>query len=169
MIFLDFFFFFQLSARTQSNAFVLPTRAARDRVWNTFDVNGNNKLSLAEVDKAVVELWPQFNHKPALIRAFHAADKDNSGFINRREFRLLLAYTVYFTNVWSIFAEIDDGDRRLSREEFGRACQRLGLNLSHDQVDREFRDADRDGGGMVLFVEFCSWIARKHIPVPEDD
>ena len=38
------------------------------------DYNGNGALSLAEIDAAVVELYPGFNNKPALMRAYHAAD-----------------------------------------------------------------------------------------------
>ena len=33
----------------------------------------NNGLSLAEIDKAVVELFPRYDHKPALMRAYKAA------------------------------------------------------------------------------------------------
>jgi hypothetical protein len=32
------------------------------------DYNGNGGLSLAEIDKAVIELHPAYNHKPSLMR-----------------------------------------------------------------------------------------------------
>ena len=41
----------------------------------SIDANGNGKISLAELDKAVLVLWPRVHHhKPVLIRAFQAAD-----------------------------------------------------------------------------------------------
>ena len=42
--------------------------------------------SLAELDKMVIELWPRFNNKPALMRAYKAADKNGTGFVSKKEF-----------------------------------------------------------------------------------
>ena len=50
------------------------------------DFNGNGSLSLAEIDKAIVELWPQFDHKRALMRAYQAADRNGDGMIDFKEF-----------------------------------------------------------------------------------
>eukprot|EP01043_Picozoa_sp_COSAG02_P093628 COSAG02_NODE_30130_length_556_cov_1.757112_1_plen_44_part_10 len=41
---------------------------------------------------------PDFDHKPALMRAYHAADVSHDGFIERSEFKNLLKYLVYFNN-----------------------------------------------------------------------
>eukprot|EP01043_Picozoa_sp_COSAG02_P045381 COSAG02_NODE_4141_length_5727_cov_7.294808_1_plen_110_part_00 len=41
----------------------MPDRSQRDELFRRFDFNGNGMLSLAEIDKAVAELWPQFDHK----------------------------------------------------------------------------------------------------------
>ena len=64
--------------------FVMPSAAERRVAFDRMDVNGNGGLSLAEIDKAIIELYPAFNHKPALMRAYKAADRDDSGFITRR-------------------------------------------------------------------------------------
>jgi hypothetical protein len=95
------------------------------------DVNGNGSLSLAEIDKAVIELYPQFNNKPALMRAYKSADKSGNGFIGRKEFRLLVSYLVYFNGLWEKFEEIDSsGDRRLTLQEFVRGTAVLELPVS---------------------------------------
>ena len=52
-------------------------------MFAAWDANGNGGLSLAEIDKGVVEEYPEYNHKPSLIRAYRAADKDGNGFITR--------------------------------------------------------------------------------------
>jgi hypothetical protein len=44
-------------------------------VRNMRSLAGNGGLSLAEIDKAVLELYPTFNNKPALMRAYKAADR----------------------------------------------------------------------------------------------
>ena len=76
---------------------VMPDKAARGKLFHEIDVNGNGGLSLAEIDKAVVSgqigkamHCPDFNHKPALMRAYKAADTDGDAFIERREFFKLL-------------------------------------------------------------------------------
>lgn len=169
----------------------LPDKAHRDALFRRIDYNGNGMLSLAEIDRCVGELWPHFDHKPALMRAYRAADVDADGFIRRPEFRLLLKYVMYFNTLWDRFDQVDtDGgaynclcryccpgartanatapayaraDRRLNLAEFTAACGVVGHEMSPDQAEREFREIDENGGGVVLFEEFCRWCARKHV------
>ena len=46
-------------------------------------------------------------------------------------------------------------------EEFAAGCALLGLKLSAGEARKEFEFCDADGGGMVLFEEFCAWIAKR--------
>ena len=95
------------------------------------DFNGNGSLSLVEIDKAIVELWPQFDHKKAVLRAYKAADRNGDGFIRRREFRLLLEYIIYFNRLWDAFESIDaNHDQRLDRDEFSAASKLVGHALT---------------------------------------
>ena len=142
----------------------MPNKEERDAAFGTMDFNCNGALSLAEIDKAVISLWPSLNNKPALMRAYKAADKNRNGFINRREFRLLLEYLMYFNDLWSKFEEIDGGqggDRRLDLGEFQNGCAVCGLSISASEAQAEFEAMDENGGGFVLFDEFCAWIARR--------
>lgn len=144
----------------------MPNRAQRDELFKRFDFNGNGMLSLAEIDKAVVELWPQFDHKPALMRAYKAADRNEDGFIRRREFRLLLKYIIYFDQMWARFDEIDrDHDHRLTPAEFAEGCATMGIRLTRSAAAAEFALMDENGGGFILFDEFCHWCARRQVPV----
>ena len=77
----------------------MPDKAGRDKLFHEIDVNSNGGLSLAEIDKAVVDgtigramNYPDFNHKPALMRAYKAADCSNDKFIQKGEFFKLLKY-----------------------------------------------------------------------------
>ena len=144
-------------------ALLMPSAAERRVAFDRWDSNGNGGLSLAEIDKAVVELYPAFNHKPALMRAYKAADKSGDGFIERSEFKKLLHYLVYFGGLWDKFEQIDqDGDRRLSREEFTEACAVVGHVLSAAEAAAEFAAMDDNESGYVLFDEFCMWSAIWH-------
>ena len=50
----------------------LNDKAFLDETWGKLDFNGNNKVSLAEIDKMIVEQpdWQICNNKPALMRAY---------------------------------------------------------------------------------------------------
>ena len=42
------------------------------------------------------------------------------------------------------------------------ACDRLlGIDLSEDEAEEEFEIIDENGGGVVLFDEFCKWLAHR--------
>ena len=149
---------------------VMPSHAERTALFRRIDYNGNGLLSLAEIDKAVVELWPHFDHKPALMRAYKAADRNGDGFIKKREFRLLLKYVIYFSKLWHKFEEIDDdGDRRITLDEFMQHTTVLGHRLSREEATAEFQEMDDNAGGVILFDEFCTWCAERHIEEDEGE
>ena len=50
----------------------MPNKEERSVAFGKFDFNGNGTLSLAEIDKAVIVLYPDFNDKPAMLRAYKA-------------------------------------------------------------------------------------------------
>jgi Ca2+-binding EF-hand superfamily protein len=141
--------------------YALPGREERNALFDRFDANGNGGLSLAEIDKAVVELWPHFDHKRALMRAYKAADTSGDGLIKRREFRLLLKYIVYFNDLWDTFEALDtNDDHRLTQSEFREGVSALKMKLGAEEVAAAFETMDADGGGYVLFDEFCGWCAK---------
>jgi len=157
-----------LLLRGLTSEFTMPTDGELARLWARYDMNGNGELSLAEIDRAVGEALPGVD-RPALMRAYKFADADGSGFISRREFRLLLRSLVLFQRLWKQFAEIDDdGDRRVDLGEFARGAAALELDLSADEATAMFEEMDCDGGGFVLFHEFCSYMARLKAEQMED-
>lgn len=144
--------------------FQLPSATKEREIFDRVDFNGNGMLSLAELDKAVVELWPKFNNKPAIIRAYKAADANNTGFISRGEFHLFLRFLVRFTEVWCLFVQMDtNGDRKLSLKEFQDGAQLAGLNHSATRLREIFESMDSNHGGAVLFDEFCQYLAEEEI------
>jgi Ca2+-binding EF-hand superfamily protein len=69
-----------------------------------------------------------------------------------------LLYIHYYNLLWEKFASLDDdGDRRLTKEEFHEASQVAGL----DDPDAAFEAMDGNSGGYVLFDEFCAWMAKR--------
>ena len=89
------------------------------------DMNGNNYLSLAEIDKGVrdvLQLPELFDTKPVIMRAYQAArakfaSKHSYGddYVSKAEFRFLLIYLREYYEYWENFQFIEvDGDRRIS-------------------------------------------------------
>jgi Ca2+-binding EF-hand superfamily protein len=90
----------------------VPTNEECHALWTRMD-NGNGILSLAELDKGVIELWPNLNHKPAIMRAYKAADRNGDGFIKKNEFCFFLKFIHYYNDLWKLFDQLDEsGDRR---------------------------------------------------------
>lgn len=143
----------------------LPSLAKTTSLFSRLDFNNNGMLSLAELDKGVVELWPQFNNKPALLRAYKATDANGNGFVSKKEFRAFLEYLIVYTNLFTRFTTMDtSGDRRLTEEEFVQGAPHLGLDgLGLETADLRalFRRIDRNGGGVLLFDEFCAYFASE--------
>ncbi len=63
-------------------------------------MDGTRALSLAEVEEAVGELWPQFDNKPALMRAYQAAATADDGLVLPAEFGSVLTHILYFNALW---------------------------------------------------------------------
>ena len=154
----------------------------RNEQWSKIDVNGNGYLSLAEVDKGmrdVLDLPLLFDIKPVLMRAFQAAknvapsssSSRGDDYIQRSEYRLLLQYLRQYYELWLAFAQIDsDSDRRISYQEFETTKDTLaqwGIDMSDPEA--QWKECDKNGGGMVLFAEFCDWAIHKNLDLEGDD
>ena len=122
--------------------------------------------------KLKVERYPLLDNKPALMRAYKRTtlkDGDGDAWVEPSEFAALLRNLLYFVKAFTVFTAVDQGhDRRVDLKEFIAGQRALGLNLDAEQARQEFARIDRNGGGQVLFDEFCEWVASKGIPVSDD-
>lgn len=133
------------------------------KLWTCLDFNGNGIVSLAEIDKFVIERFPLLNHKPALMRAYKkTTKKDGNGddWVQKNEFKALLKNLIHFNRVFHIFDKIDtDDDRRIDLEEFKRGFEQLKMDTDRNSEDI-FAEIDKNKGGFILFDEFSSWYAK---------
>lgn len=135
----------------------VPGKTTRKEMFERMDVSSTGKLTLEQIQNGIEQSYPQLNHRAALLRAYKAADVNGDGLIGRREFRLLLEYLVFFSQSWQEFEAFAHGDNyRLSKSEFVACCEKLGL-LVAKEAGEEFHVVDKNGGGYVLFEEFCCW------------
>ena len=133
--------------------------------FNEMDVNGNGLISLAEIDKLITQMYPKFNNKPALIRAYHAADMNGDGLITKKEFKSLWKHIEYFNKAWHKFDLIDkDNDRKLSFAEFeAMSLELFDMQFKDKEAAYVFELIDTNGGGAITFTEFCSFMIKRKI------
>merc|ERR1712013_861909 len=68
------------------------------KLFHVMDENASGKVSLAEIDKAVMLFYPDFRHAPALSAAYKASDNSKDGLIELKEFIFFMNYLVYYNN-----------------------------------------------------------------------
>jgi hypothetical protein len=149
---------------------VFGSKKVKTEIWNRLDANGNGFASCAEIDKMVVELsetdlyngfFQTMNHKPAIMRAYqwtikNEAGSDGDAWVEKKEFNSLLKNLYFFNELWEMFEAIDTGhDRRVDFDEFQEGMSKYGLCLNTLQAEEMFSAMDTDGGGQILFSEFC--------------
>jgi Ca2+-binding EF-hand superfamily protein len=126
----------------------------------------------------VVRIPELFNTKPVIMRAYQTAknklkskSKYGDDYVSKAEFRYFLQYMRQYYEYWVAFSRIDkNGDRRVSIDEFKQAVPMMnkwGLNIKDPSTS--FKEADKDGKGMVLFSEFCEWAIKKNLDIDDDD
>ncbi|RGB24742.1 hypothetical protein C1646_772653 [Rhizophagus diaphanus] len=141
------------SSKTTQKKAVITTnnldKAQIKKIFDVFDYNGNGILSLAEIDKAVIELYPHLaKDKPAIMRAYKAADTSQDGFIDFKEFGRLIDLLHYYNELFKIFKKLDiDNDRRIDFGEFKKGHKLIGINGgSNKELKAKFNEIDTNLG-----------------------
>ena len=154
---------------------------ARKALFRRMDPNGNGILSLAELDKAmrdVLAIDHLFDAKPAIMRAYQAArDKVPSkrgdvgdDYIEFREFRYFLVSLRQYFEYYVAFQRTDDNnDGRISFDEFQANFEKIKVWVGDFDAESEFKKIDANGGGFILFDEFCKWAIKKNLDLEDDD
>ena len=156
-------------------------------MWRSIDINGNGYVSLAEMDKGirdVIKLDAVFDAKPPIIRAFQLAKnavpakpgKLASGlnpddYLEWREFKIFLKALRQRFEYFEAFKAIDQGhDGRISLQEFTAAKPLIEKWVGPiADAKKEFSLIDANGGGQILFDEFCDWSVKKGLDLHEDE
>jgi Ca2+-binding EF-hand superfamily protein len=153
----------------------------RKKLFSYIDGNGNGYLSLAEIDKGVrdaLKLPEVFELKPVLMRAYQAAknfkpskNKVGEDYVEKSEFKFLLVCLRQYLEYYVMFDRIDSSDdKKISVSEFKLAVPTLekwGIKVSDPEAT--FASIDTNGGGSILFDEFCHWAIKQNLDLDDDD
>ncbi|XP_075247984.1 flagellar calcium-binding protein-like [Convolutriloba macropyga] len=152
-------------------------KARRKKMFAEID-NGNGKVSLAEVDKGVrdvLKLDEIFDSKPAIMKAYQIAKEigasGNDAYIEFNEFRMFLVNLRKYFEYYVAFRRVDtSSDKRIELIEFTNAIGQLEDWVGKiDDPESEFKSIDKNGGGYILFDEFCDWAMKKDLDLDDDD
>lgn len=85
--------------------------------------------------------------------------------IEEKEFGILLLFLAYYDLLYGQFDQIDsDDDKRISLDEFKKGHKVAGIDASDRELEKEFRLMDKNCGGIILFDEYCMYMAKKYAP-----
>jgi len=86
------------------------------------------------------------------------------------EFRTFLVALRQYFEYYQAFSKIDeDGDRRLTLEEFKAQKEQIEIWVGPvEDMEAEFNIIDDNGGGIILFDEFCEWALAKKLDLEDD-
>ena len=158
--------------------------AARKKIYRAFDVNGNNWLSLAEIDKGlrdVLELPELFDAKPVIMRAYQASLKKvkstnplTEGLVSRGAFKFTLIYLRFYYELWEDFQNMDtEGqDRRLNEAEFEKGKEILNSqwNMKIEDAKATFAELlkKNNAEANLTFTDFCDYVISWRLNEFED-
>lgn len=111
------------------------------------------------------------------MRAFQSAknklkSKNPHGddYVSKAEFRFILMFLRQYYEYWVAFDEIDkNDDRKISLSQFKQAksvMERWGIKGDSEVL---FKEADKDGHGQILFIQFVDWSIKKKLDLDTDD
>jgi len=154
------------------------------KIWGEIDFNGNNIISVAETHKFIQDKTDEHPalkvfidpntgkaKQPPLIRAWAKitgyigggkpyTEGHKDGFIHKNEFKKFIKYCFLYNELFSVFEDCAEGDRRVSLEEFKTEVPKLVDGTKPEDLEKAFKAIDKNGGGEILFDEFADYCLR---------
>uniref|UniRef100_A0A915D1Z9 EF-hand domain-containing protein n=1 Tax=Ditylenchus dipsaci TaxID=166011 RepID=A0A915D1Z9_9BILA len=130
-------------------------------IFHEFDLNGDGYIQKNEL-KAVMIKMGQSPTEDELTAMFNAADQDQDGNIDFREFLTIARANPLSLSLKAVFEELDvDGDGQIKRSELRTAFQRMGHTLTDGEINAIYKHVDVNNDGKINFNEFVEMMTRK--------
>lgn len=152
----------------QQRAFAQKTQASVEpdvdelkRVFNEFDLDGDNLIQLNELRTAMSNMGTNAKEEE-IVAMFQAADVNSDGGISFDEFVKIARANPVALSLKSVFADLDrDGDGYITRDELVDAFNRLGHSLNVEEATALCRHNDVNMDGKLNFDEFVRMMCRE--------
>ena len=97
--------------------------------------------------------------------------KHSDDYVEWMEFRIFLVYLRQYFEYYVMFCRTDlTGDHKVDINEFKLALPTLekwGVKIANPES--EFKKIDKNGGGVIMFDEFCEYAIKKNLDLEDDD
>ncbi|RDY03022.1 hypothetical protein CR513_13444, partial [Mucuna pruriens] len=135
------------------------------RVFNSFDANGDGKISVSELDNILRTLGSSVPPEE-LQHVMDDLDTDHDGFINLSEFAAFCHSDTGDggeTELQDAFNLYDqDKNGLISATELCKVLNCLGMNCCVQECHNMIKSVDSDGDGNVNFAEFKRMMSNNH-------
>merc|ERR1740123_890871 len=113
--------------------------------------------------KCARDVAPVKSNKGKKKRKKTKAQKLADAFVDFKEFRIFLVMMRQYLELYAAFDAIDEGDdNRIDLQEFATSTEMLaGWGGVVEDPAATFAEIDQNGGGQILFEEFCEWALKK--------
>ena len=124
--------------------------------FRRMDSDDSGALNQEELEHALAER--RLPCSPAALNEFFSrADANGDGLISKEEFTAFAEAQARAAR--AVYDEVDeDHDGRLSSDELRASAEKLGYNISSDQLRAIMQSADSDHDGVISFDEWCSFL-----------
>lgn len=132
------------------------------QIFRSFDLNNDGSLTQLELYSLLRSLG--LNLSPTQLQTLtQKADTNNNGLIEFSEFVALVAPEIVPAKspysekqMRAIFKMFDrDGNGFITANELSHSMEKLGHELSAEELTAMIKEADSDGDGQISFDEFC--------------
>ncbi|XP_063683343.1 neo-calmodulin-like [Bolinopsis microptera] len=132
-----------------------------EAIFKAFDKDRDGFLCGKELGKCMKKALGGRYNKDDLKFIISCADKDLNGRMDAEEFRV--AVTVLkkvklaeLKELREVFTRFDlDGNGTICSSEFEKCMEKLGQALSPEECKEMINDADKDGDGLISYLEFA--------------
>lgn len=131
-----------------------------------YDKNGDSKITIDEFGDVIKSLGLNPT-SDQLVTLMKEIDLDNSGTVDFNEFAIWMSIKMSpekydksadLENTFKIFDE--NGDHFITAAELKNVMNKLGQNLSDDEINLMIKEADTDGDKQVNYKEFVSLMRK---------
>ena len=143
---------------------------AFQEVFDTFDQNGDGKLSFNELKTALEQAGRSLSDQE-LWKAIRDNDFNGDGMLNFNEFMEMIAQFTFdqederrrdLEEIMEAFRIFDrDGSGYITKAELKATMERMGERMNNYQLEDMLAEADLDGDGRISFEEFAQAMYNK--------
>ncbi len=144
---------------TQTKALGEISASAKKGLGNFFQDLRVEGISLDEMDKAIMKLYPDLDYNALALLAYRSLHSNREGLVDVSEFQQFVHFLAFFNDVWKDVVYCDKTfGLSVRRKDFVAISQKLGL---FDNPMATFSELDTDGHGRILYDQFCTLCVSK--------